>query len=164
MTTPAPLHVEPWNPSDAADRAAVAAMVGHYHQQTESEKGASAVELPDRYRAETEYPVEAFAGSTVLLARPLDEPLGMLVLTPTSPDRFEVKRLWVEPEARGRGAAKLLLLEAAARATAAGAGLRLSVWEWRRTAIALYERLGFTRVPSWDSRAGLVCLERPADG
>jgi putative acetyltransferase len=164
MTTRAPLHVDPWNPSDAADRAAVAVMVGHYHQQTESEKGASAVELPDRYRAETEDPVAAFAGSSVLLARGLDEPLGMLVLTPSTPGWCEVKRLWVETEARGRGAAKHLLMEAAHRAAADGSGLRLSVWEWRTTAIALYERLGFTHVPSWDSRAGLVCLERPADG
>jgi putative acetyltransferase len=160
----APLRVRPWNAADASDRAAVAAMVLRYHQQTQSEKGSSAVELPDRYRAEAEDPVKAFAGSTVLLARELDAPLGMLVLTPTAPGWCEVKRLWVETEARGRGAAKHVLVEAAHRAAADGSGLRLSVWEWRTTAITLYERLGFSRVPSWDSRAGLVCLERPADG
>ncbi|GLK18913.1 GNAT family N-acetyltransferase [Herbiconiux flava] len=179
MTATAPLHVEPWNPADAEDRAAVAAMVLRYHQQTESEKGSRAVELPGRYRSEAEDPAAAFAGSTVLLARgraadradeaaagetSREASLGMLVLTPAISGWHEVKRLWVQPEARGRGAARHLLVEATHRAAADGCGLRLSVWEWRTTAIALYERLGFGRVASWDPRAGLVCLERPADG
>lgn len=37
--------------------------------------------------------------------------------------------------------------------------VRLSVWEWRRGAIALYERLGFTVTESWDERDRLVCME-----
>jgi hypothetical protein len=37
--------------------------------------------------------------------------------------------------------------------------VRLSVWRWRTRAIALYERLGFTVVESWDERDQLVCME-----
>jgi ribosomal protein S18 acetylase RimI-like enzyme len=38
--------------------------------------------------------------------------------------------------------------------------VRLSVWSWRTSAIALYERLGFAAVESWDERKDLVCMER----
>jgi len=74
----------------------------------------------------------------------------------------EVKRLWVDPSQRGRGLATGLLQAAVTEAGRAGAdGVRLSVWDWRRNAIAVYERLGFVEVESWDPRANLVCMQRP---
>ncbi|MGC5413030.1 GNAT family N-acetyltransferase, partial [Streptomyces sp. DT225] len=71
--------------------------------------------------------------------------------------------LWTDPAARGRGVASALLGAALEEARRAGARtVRLSVWRWRTGAVALYERLGFTAVPSWDDRTDLVCMERPA--
>ncbi|MCS5713410.1 GNAT family N-acetyltransferase [Herbiconiux sp. CPCC 205716] len=165
MTSTTSVGIDAWDPDSTGDRAAVAAMLLAYHRQTEQEKGASPDELTARYRAEIDDPLDAFTGSTVLVARDRTETtpadaLGMLVLAPAGDGWFEVKRLWVEPSARGRGTARALLRAAAERAEGQGAGLRLSVWEWRGAALALYETMGFRRVPSWDPRPGLVCLER----
>jgi len=73
----------------------------------------------------------------------------------------EIKRLWTNPDFRGRGIATSLLDAALAHAAKNGVDtVRLSVWRWRTGAIALYERLGFSVTESWDTRDDLVCMER----
>ncbi|WP_440710544.1 GNAT family N-acetyltransferase [Herbiconiux sp. YIM B11900] len=157
---------ELWTPG-TADDAAVASLLFGYHRQTEQEKGRPverAADLPGRYRAEVEDPAAAFADCSLLLARTAGgDPVGCLVLTASGSDGElpEVKRLWVDPAARGSGVATALLDAAAERAHRCGdRGVRLSVWEWREGALRLYERAGFVRTDSWDDREGLVCLER----
>jgi putative acetyltransferase len=58
----------------------------------------------------------------------------------------ELKRMWVVPEARGRGVSKIILetLEATARREDVRC-LRLETGIENRAALALYERAGFTR-------------------
>jgi putative acetyltransferase len=76
----------------------------------------------------------------------------------------EVKRMYVEPERRGRGVGKLVLerLESFAR----GQGIRRLVLETgvhQQAAIELYLRAGFTAVPCWGeyaTSATSVCYER----
>lgn len=142
----------------------VPALLAAYHLGTEAEKGqpVDTVDgLPAVYRAEVRDPRAAFADATVLLAEgPGDAAAGLVVLTGGG----EIKRLWVEPGARGRGVARALTAEALRRAEAAGArSVRLSVWPWRERAIALYRRLGFETARPWDDRPGLLCLEKPLD-
>ena len=62
----------------------------------------------------------------------------------------ELKRMYVAPQARGRGLARLLLttLEQAAR-TAGHPTLRLSTGYLQPEAIALYESSGYTRTDPW---------------
>ncbi|NUR98911.1 MAG: GNAT family N-acetyltransferase [Kribbellaceae bacterium] len=62
----------------------------------------------------------------------------------------ELKRMYVAPDARGRGLARLLLttLEQAARA-AGHPTLRLSTGYLQPEAIALYESSGYTRTEPW---------------
>ncbi|GGY38240.1 GNAT family N-acetyltransferase [Streptomyces omiyaensis] len=140
------------------------ALLTAYHLATEAEKGAAVTGpagLPDGHRAETEAPAAAFAADTVLLATApgTDRPDGCLVLKAGAVP--EVKRLWVEPAARGRGLAGALMGEALRRAAAAGArSVRLTVWEWREAPLALYRGLGFEPAAPWDDRPGLVCLEK----
>ncbi|CAL9328816.1 hypothetical protein SUDANB1_00024 [Streptomyces sp. enrichment culture] len=142
----------------------LATLLAAYHLQTEAEKGESVADvqgLPDRYRAEITDPRTAFAGDVVLVALLDDAVVGCLVVTSPNNAQSEIKRLWTDPESRGRGVASALL--GAALTQAAGHGVhtvRLSVWEWRTGAIALYERLGFTVTQSWDERKQLVCLQR----
>jgi ribosomal protein S18 acetylase RimI-like enzyme len=158
---------------DAAgdDRAAVVALLRAYHARTEAEKVARGLQvdgpLAPGYAAEIADPAAAFAGSSVLIAERGDEVLGMVVLRvprmggANAAGDAEIKRLWVDPAARGAGVGSALLAEAATRARAAGAAsLRLSVWDWRDDAIGLYESRGFSRAPSWETRPQLVCLVR----
>lgn len=81
------------------------------------------------------------------------------------PDVGELKRMYVAPEARGRGIGRALLtrLEDEARAL----GLRRLVLETgtrQAEALALYRRAGFTGIPAYGeysaSSATSVCLEK----
>ncbi|MFE9772217.1 GNAT family N-acetyltransferase [Streptomyces sp. NPDC005931] len=143
---------------------AVAGLLAAYHLRTQAEKGeavADADALPDRYRAEVRDPRTAFADDVVLVSVSGRTPLGCVVVTAPVDGRCEIKRLWTDPAARGRGVASGLVDAALAHAARGGAStVRLSVWQWRRDAIALYQRLGFTVVESWDERDGLLCMER----
>jgi ribosomal protein S18 acetylase RimI-like enzyme len=148
--------VGPWRDGDDLVR-----LVAAYHLATESERGlpaGSVADLPGRYRREIDDPAVAFAGDTVLVARSGGSAVGCVVLTGAG---GEIKRLWVDPAARGRGVAATLVHAALDRAAAADvATVRLSVWCWRTGAISLYERLGFRVVEPWDLRDGLVCMAR----
>ncbi|GGQ23740.1 GNAT family N-acetyltransferase [Streptomyces virginiae] len=145
---------------------ALAALLTAYHLCTEEEKGnpvADATRLPPRYRAEIDDPRTAFADDTVLIAVDGGVPAGCLVVTAPAGGSAEIKRLWTDPARRGRGIASVLLREAVAHCADGGvATVRLSVWNWRTSAIALYERLGFRVTGSWDPREDLVCMEHPA--
>ncbi|MFI5669769.1 GNAT family N-acetyltransferase [Streptomyces sp. NPDC051704] len=141
-----------------------AGLLTAYHLRTEAEKGGAVVDvhgLPDRYQAEILAPRTAFADDAVLLALLGDAVVGCLVVTAPADGRSEIKRLWTDPEFRGRGIASGLLGAALAHAAESGVGgVRLSVWKWRAGAIALYERLGFVITESWDERDQLVCMQR----
>lgn len=145
------------------DAAAVSELLRAYHEHTEAEKVAHDLQefgpLAPAYAAEIDAP--AFPGADVLLAEHDDRVVGMVVLRVDGADA-EIKRLWVDPAARGMGAGGALLAEAARRASAAGAAsLRLSVWDWRHGAIGLYRSRGFVEVPPWEVRERLVCLRMP---
>lgn len=65
----------------------------------------------------------------------------------------EVRMLAVSPSARGLGIGELLVKECVRRAREAGADqLGLHTSASMRTAIALYERMGFVRAPDYDFR------------
>ncbi|WP_447008066.1 GNAT family N-acetyltransferase [Saccharothrix isguenensis] len=146
------------------DEPGLAALLTAYHLRTEAEKGSAVADadaLPQRYRAEIADPRGAFADDVVLLARADGAAVGCLVVTAPVDGVAEVKRLWTEPPARGRGVATVLITEALDHLARTGvASVRLSVWNWRTGAIALYERLGFTVTSSWDPRPDLVCMHR----
>ncbi|TQM79012.1 putative acetyltransferase [Saccharothrix saharensis] len=137
-----------------------------YHLRTEAEKGvavSAAEELPPRYRAEVLDPRAAFAADAVWVAETGGSAVGCVVASASADGSLEVKRLWVDPACRGRGAARALVGAVLDHAVDVGAdSVRLSVWHWRRDAIGLYERLGFTRADPWDDRPDLVCMRRPA--
>lgn len=81
-------------------------------------------------------------------------------------DEVEFRFLAVAPEAQGSGVAKALIaaIEQHARDTGA-VRLAICVRDTNTGAAAMYERMGFTRVPhrDWSPRAGvdLLALERP---
>ena len=73
-----------------------------------------------------------------------DEPVGHVLLVGTErPGTWELARLFVSPEARGRGVADALLETACSRADEQGRKVELEVVaDERSRAISLYERAG----------------------
>ncbi|WP_029150868.1 GNAT family N-acetyltransferase [Microbacterium indicum] len=149
------------------DMGAVGAALRTYLVQTEEEKAergigeprARAGELPARYREEAADPAGALPGCPILVAELDGAVVGVVVLKPGR-EAAEIKRLWVSPDVRGRGAGSALL--DAAIAASGPLPVMLTVWDWRRGAIRLYESHGFARSASWDARPRLICMRRDA--
>ncbi len=99
---------------------------------------------------------------TFLVAREGDRAVGCGAIRLLDPATAEVKRMYVEPEQRGRGVGLAILaaLEAAARQL----GVRRLVLETgvhQEAAISLYRRAGFTRIDCWGEYASSpasVCM------
>jgi GNAT superfamily N-acetyltransferase len=145
------------------DDADVGRLVGAYLTQTEAEKAEhlgteTGDELTQRYRVEVESPEHAYGQAMVYVAELNDTAVGVVVIHEDAGVR-EVKRVWVDPDARGQRVGSALL------DTALDLGdlpVRLTVWDWRDDAIRLYRKRGFTSVSSWEERPRLICMERPA--
>lgn len=146
---------------EGPDSEGVGLLVEAYLRQTEREKaahlgGATAdASVPSRYRAEIDEPARAYEDSVVYVAESKGELLGVVVVKTNTATR-EIKRLWVDPGARGRrvGAA---LIDAAIEFR--DLPVRLTVWDWRADAIQLYRSRGFQVAESWEERARLVCMQ-----
>ncbi|MEU1514512.1 GNAT family N-acetyltransferase [Streptomyces sp. NPDC005811] len=164
MTDQHGIAVVRWTGQDLSPDGGLSGLLAAYHLRTQDEKGEGVErveELPERYREEVRDPLGAFGRDEVLVAVSEGATVGCVVVTGSVAGRCEVKRLWTQPDRRGRGVASALIGAALARAGENGVRtVGLSVWRWRTGAIALYERLGFTVVESWDDRERLVCMER----
>jgi putative acetyltransferase len=78
--------------------------------------------------------------------------------------RGELKRMYVAPEARGRGLGRLLLVELEAQARRLGyASVVLETGDRQAEAVGLYESSGYERIPCYppyDSRELSLCYEK----
>jgi len=78
--------------------------------------------------------------------------------------RGELKRMYVVPEARGRGLGRLLLVELEAEAQRLGyAGIVLETGDRQPEAIGLYASAGYERIPCYGiyaTRALSMCFEK----
>jgi putative acetyltransferase len=161
---PPSLHIRHSRPDDVA---VIGTALNAYLLQTETEKAAHDAggelspsgELPERYRSEVRDPIGALAGCRILVADLNARVVGVVVLKPGA-ESVEIKRLWASPEARGRGVGSALL--DAAIVESATLPVTLTVWDWRKDVIRLYESRGFERVSSWDERPRLVCMRLPS--
>ncbi|MCP5368101.1 MAG: GNAT family N-acetyltransferase [Hyphomicrobiales bacterium] len=104
------------------------------------------------YPAESNHLVDVAAlgaaGARFLVARRGGQAVGCGAILPAGDGSAEIKRMWVEPAARGGGLGRHLLdaLEAAARA-AGIAVLRLETGVSQPAAIGLYRAAGFVDIP-----------------
>lgn len=86
----------------------------------------------------------------VLLARDDDKAIGTVAYRPFAPGTCEMKRLYVSPDGRERGAGRLLCDRLLDEARAAGyRRMLLDTGDWLIPALALYRALGFTEVPAY---------------
>jgi GNAT superfamily N-acetyltransferase len=99
-----------------------------------------------------------------LLARDGDRAVGCGAIRRLDETTAELKRMYVEPEYRGRGVgwAVLASLEAAARQLGVGR-LVLETGVYQEPAIALYRRAGFIQIDCWGEYASSptsICYEK----
>jgi GNAT superfamily N-acetyltransferase len=91
-------------------------------------------------------------------------PVACGAFRPMDSGAAEVKRMFVEPDLRGRGIARRLLDELEDRARRAGYSVtRLETGVYQPEAIRLYERAGYRRIANYGIYAGnpdSVCFEK----
>jgi GNAT superfamily N-acetyltransferase len=92
----------------------------------------------------------------VLIARLGGAPVGCGAVKLADPEVAEIKRMWVAPEARGRGLGVRILAELEACALAAGRSVaRLETNRSLVEAVAMYRSRGYREVPAFnDERYG----------
>lgn len=102
----------------------------------------------------------------LLIAEAEGTPLGCGMMRMLEPGIAELQRIYVAPEARGRGLGRRLTETLVARAAEAGAArVRLDTGRGLTEALALYRDLGFREVPPYhddypDLQPHLVFYER----
>jgi putative acetyltransferase len=101
---------------------------------------------------------------TFLVARDEGRAIGCGAIRLLDVTTAEVKRMYVEPELRGKGVGRAVLtsLEAAARQMGVQR-LVLETGDQQEAAIALYRRAGFTQLNCWGEYASSptsVCFEK----
>lgn len=85
-----------------------------------------------------------------LIAGPPEAPSGCVALKRLSPERCEMKRLYVAPSARADGLGKRLAEAVIDEARARGyAEMVLDTLGRLERAVAMYERMGFERIPAY---------------
>jgi GNAT superfamily N-acetyltransferase len=113
---------------------------------------------------------EEFAppGGTFLLARLDGAPAGCGGFSRLDSDTAEVRRMYVVPEARGRGIGRAILMGLVNAARELGyARVRLETGNQQHEAMGLYRAAGFRATPCWGPYADdpkSVCLELELDG
>lgn len=135
--------------ADASDPAAIACLDAYYQLLTEKIPSLSRDMLtlpltdPEAYRP----PHGGF-----LIAWSDDLPIGTVSLRPLDKTTAEVKRLWVDPSARGQGLARRLMHTVESRAKTLGySQLKLDTNAALTEAIALYRRDGWQDIPAYTS-------------
>ena len=106
--------------------------------------------------------IYALPQGELLLAKRGDHVLGCIALKPLEPPRTaEIKRLFVRPQARGKGVGKALIDAILKTARQLGYGeIKLDTLPAMEGAIALYKANGFVPIPPYGSHPypGLVTL------
>ena len=101
---------------------------------------------------------------TFVVARNADRAVGCGAIRLVDPTTAEAKRMYVEPDYRGRGIGRAVLasLEAAARQLGAQR-LVLETGVHQAAALTLYRRAGFTQIGCWGEYASSptsICFEK----
>jgi putative acetyltransferase len=106
--------------------------------------------VEEQDRRQLEDPVAAYIdnGGEILIAELDGRPVGCVALVPDGTGAYELSKMTISPELRGRGAGRKLLTAAIAHARKLGArSLFLGSSQKLANAVHLYEALGFQHVP-----------------
>lgn len=104
------------------------------------------------------------ASSAAVLARIDGRAVGCVALEPHGEHQAEIKRMYVHPDARGRGLSRLLLARVEEIAARSGIrSIRLETGTEQPEAIALYRRAGYGPIPCygyWKDDPSTRCFEK----
>ena len=90
------------------------------------------------------------AGALLIARAPDGGAIGCVAMRPLETGICEMKRLWVQPEARGLGLGGALIAAIVGAARAAGyETMRLDTLPTMRAAIAMYARAGFKEIAAY---------------
>jgi len=121
---------------------------------------------PDLHAADAPWPTNPAlpARGAYVIAYADDTPVGCGALRPLDAHTAEVRRMYVLASARRTGVAREVLLHLEQRARELGYGrLRLETGNRQLPAIALYESMGFVRIPPFGDYVDdpvSVCFEK----
>jgi putative acetyltransferase len=103
-------------------------------------------------------------GSGFFLGRVESQAVAMGAYRPLETGIAEIKRMFVSPEYRGRGYSKAMLATLERMARESGyAAVRLETRHLQTAAIALYERVGYVRIPNYgmyEGKQNCLCYEK----
>jgi ribosomal protein S18 acetylase RimI-like enzyme len=106
-------------------------------------------------------------GSGFLVGRVESQAVACGAYRPLEPGIAEIKRMFVLPEHRGRGYSKAMLVTLERMAKESGyASVRLETRHLQTAAIALYEGLGYERIPNYgmyEGKQNCLCYEKTLD-
>lgn len=111
-------------------------------------------ELSRRYPGHEPHGIDAVSlvasGGAFLLARLGDDAVGCGALRPLGANIAEIKRMYVRPDARGRGIARAVLERLERIAAERGyKTVRLETGNRQPEALALYASSGYSRIPNY---------------
>jgi GNAT superfamily N-acetyltransferase len=119
---------------------------------------AQRAELIGRYAGDREPGVKPSAADVAVVLVATDDdgtPVGCGALRPLGPDSAEVKRMYVVPQARGRGVSKVLLAALEAEALHRGwTTLRLETGPDQPEAVGLYTGAGYSPISAFGHYVG----------
>lgn len=100
----------------------------------------------------------------VVLVYEGEKPVGCGALKPILKNKLEIKRMYTEPESRGKGIASRVVLELEDWARESGAkGCVLETGRRQKDAVSLYQKLGFRQIPNYEPYVGVensFCFEK----
>lgn len=100
----------------------------------------------------------------VLIVYDNDTPVACSGIKRYSDEAAEIKRVWVEPEYRGKHIASAMMDKIVEKAKAQGFGrLILQTREIMEDAVGMYEKLGYERTenyPPYDKPEGAICMAK----
>lgn len=101
----------------------------------------------------------------VLVIYDKSAPIACGAMKEYDPQTVEIKRMYTQPGARGKGIGKLIVTELENWARKLGyTRLLLETGKSFKAAIALYQKYGFEQIPNYDQYIGInesVCFQKP---
>ena len=146
--------IEAIDPRDSVAMALIAALTEELMRLYQDEDGSGNFAAADVLVPRSAFLIGSLGGS----------PVACGAYRPMSPNVAEIKRMYVEPDHRGRGLGRLILLDLEMRSRRDGySRVRLETGTLQPEAVRLYEKSGYHRIVCYGNYVGntrSICFEK----